>query len=95
MLCFVTKLEKFGDIELNSSGLCSTRPNVKKRLNCEHSEEARPPHTNIRTEGRALVWGSEFTTKAVKKIELKQIQMAQKPVIRAEVRSVFACVARE
>jgi hypothetical protein len=28
----------------------------------EHSEQARAPHT--RTEGRARVWGSEFTTKA-------------------------------
>jgi hypothetical protein len=31
-------------------------------INYEYSEEARPPHK--RTEGRAPVWGSEFTTKA-------------------------------
>jgi hypothetical protein len=41
------------------------------------------------------VWDSEFTTKAVKKVELIQTLMAQKPMIRAKVRSARACVARE
>jgi hypothetical protein len=38
-----------------------------------------------RTGGRAPVWGSEFTTKAAKKLELIQTHMAEKPVMRASV----------
>jgi hypothetical protein len=40
------------------------------------------------------VWGSEFTTKAVKKLELIQTQMAQKPVMRADVYARASCASQ-
>jgi hypothetical protein len=38
-----------------------------------------------------MVLSSEFTTKAAKKLELIQTQLAQKPMLRAEV---YACALR-
>jgi hypothetical protein len=47
------------------------------------------PHTQTDLERISPVWGSEFTTKAAKKLELIQTQMAQESVLAGRSLRVY------
>ena len=69
--------------------------------NYEHSEQARAPHTNgprdvprcgaLSSSSKDakrldfILWGSEFTSKAAKRLDLIQTQVAQRRMQRVEV----------
>jgi hypothetical protein len=68
-------MENFSRYEANQSRIIK---NVK-------TQRASSGPTHKRTEGRAPMWGSEFTSKAAKILDLIQTQVAQRRMRREEV----------